>query len=84
MSVIATKRMWCGGPLRQLSTERVTSSWVKRDRHWAGMYVCDACMEPTPHGVYGARQMEGYMWLCAACYARVRLRQRPSNSAVAC
>lgn len=53
-AAVVVKRMWEGGPLREVSsTPRV--AWFAHSRYgFAGRYVCDGCLLPVP-GIYGSR-----------------------------
>jgi len=49
-SLVQTRRMWEGGPLRQWAGKRITSSWVRHRERSAGKYVCDDCGNRAPNG----------------------------------
>jgi hypothetical protein len=49
-------RMWTGGPLRQMASTKVSSTFIPHARtiencSFVGRYVCDGCQEPSK-GVY--------------------------------
>ena len=48
-------RMWTGGPLRQMASTKVSSTFIsitpRQNLTFAGRYVCDQCAEPSK-GVY--------------------------------
>ena len=81
-AMIEIRRMWPGGPLREFATERPNSSWGTPYQSntlagFAGRYVCESCLKPSPMGVYQvtAAQNRGSSWLCAACREKVRPRK---------
>jgi hypothetical protein len=48
-------RVWLGGPLRQMSSTKVSSTFIPfrtiENRSFVGRFVCDECLEPSK-GVY--------------------------------
>ena len=67
--MITIRRMWDGGPLRQVSTKRVSNgNWTTYEspgfKGYAGTYVCDICQRPV-EGLY--RATRGLKWACGAC-----------------
>jgi ribosomal protein L37AE/L43A len=73
------------GPLRMFSTIRFNGSMFYESRDWngyAGMYVCDQCLEPSPMGVMRV----GEIWTCGGCRtqskANRRSKQVPASAAV--
>jgi len=66
---VAIRRMWEGGPLRQVAETPVSPvyrAYVCGGSRctFAGRYVCDGCMEPAI-GVY--RQKRSGLWVCRGC-----------------
>ena len=87
-------RMWTGGPLRQMASRKVSSTFIPyaktiNNLTFVGRYVCDGCMEPS-QGVY-RRQNDGQMsnpghpgrdidWLCDSClHGNVRVIRTPEE-----
>jgi len=67
---IEVRRMWKGGPLRQISQKRPNAGWIAVDAGgYAGPYVCDKCQKPC-QGVYKAE--DG--WQCGDCRKAVGVK----------
>jgi hypothetical protein len=72
--MIETKRMWEGGPLRQIANTQVTSSFIPLGKlsgtpQFAGSYVCGRCTRPTV-GVYMVPAAQE--WICSECRESLR------------
>jgi len=66
---VIIRRMWEGGPLRQIADTKVSPvyrAYVYGGSRctFAGRYVCDGCIEPAI-GVY--RQKRSGLWVCGGC-----------------
>jgi hypothetical protein len=62
----AERLMGPNGPLRLFSTTRFAKSIFYESRDWngfAGLYVCDTCLEPSPMGL----MRSGETWTCGIC-----------------
>ena len=92
---IAVIRMWPGGPLRQMSESKASSTFIPvtpvGNLTFAGRYVCDGCQEPSK-GVYrqdysntsGNRRSGGISgWVCDSCLqGKARVTRTPEQREV--
>lgn len=94
-SKIVATRMWLGGPLRQMASKRVSSTFIpitpRQSLTFAGRYVCDHCAEPSK-GVYrqeysktsgNRRSSDGPEWICDSCLnGKARVTPTPEQKQI--
>ena len=89
---IVVTRMWPGGPLRQMSESKISSTFIPvtpiENLTFAGRYVCDGCQEPSK-GVYrqddSKTSRNGHSsgvsgWVCDSCrQGKARVTRTPEQ-----
>jgi hypothetical protein len=78
---IEIRRMWEGGPLRQISAT-ARGRWTIDDKgEFRGPYVCDECLKPVS-GIYEPKRGvgDGRKWLCAECRTKLTPKQQQPES----